>query len=186
LIDTQKIAKIVETLREILGKSYLLSYTNATHVLLFLPEKHDEVKKLLHIECRHDEGCCYYFKDFSVALWQDVDDAVGFQGDVVCCVEFFEKEVNRDFHWRKRPPAFQKGSIMQISFRIECPHCHWGHIFKDSYINQGYLKGKCEHCGEPFFFKITVTGVSVETSKELPQGIPCATLPEAKELSDEI
>jgi hypothetical protein len=188
VIYTKNIAGIIDSIREILKESYLLSYSNATHVVLFRPDKHDEIKDLLSELAVHHEGCCFYFKDFSVALWQDVEDAIGFQGESVCCVEFFEKEINRNFHWRKGSPVVQnqKGDIMQISFRIECPHCHWGHIFKDSYINMGYLKGKCEHCGEAFFFKITVTGVDVEINRELPQGLPCVTLPEAKEALDEI
>ena len=184
MIDTHKFEKMVDTIRQVLGNSYLLSYGAETYVLLFLPEKYKEIKNLLSNLTDRCEGCCYYFKDFSVALWQDVEDAVGFQGESVCCVEFFEGEVNRNFHWRRKQTptvTVQKGEKMQIPFRIECPHCHWGHTFKDSYINQGYLKGKCEHCGELFFIKITVTGVNVEISKELPANIPCATLPEAKD-----
>lgn len=71
---------------------------------------------------------------------------------------------------------------MEITFRIECPKCHWGHEFLNSYINMGYLKGKCNHCGNIFFFKATIMGVSVEVSQDLPDGVPCATLPEAKEI----
>jgi DNA-directed RNA polymerase subunit RPC12/RpoP len=181
VIDTQKFAKIIESIRGILKKSYLLSYTNSTHVLLFQSSKHDEVKDLLSKLADRYEGCCFYFKDFSVALWQDVEDAIGFQGDPVCCVEFFENEINRNFHWRKKPPAVQKGNNMQIPIRIECPHCHWGHSFSSSYINQGYLKGKCDHCGEAIFFKVIITGFNIEINKELPAGVPCRTLPEAKE-----
>jgi hypothetical protein len=70
---------------------------------------------------------------------------------------------------------------MQATFRIECPKCLWGHEFKDSYINMGFLKGKCQHCGNEFFFKITVAGVNVEVSQELPEGVPCATLPEVED-----
>jgi hypothetical protein len=69
---------------------------------------------------------------------------------------------------------------MKIGFRIECPQCHWGHSFKDSYVNEGFLKGKCEHCGNIFFFKVTVTGVNIEVCQALSENTPCKTLPEAK------
>jgi acyl carrier protein len=65
---------------------------------------------------------------------------------------------------------------MQINFRIECPHCHWGVGYKDSYVNKGFLKIKCDHCKKVLFFKITVMGVLVEVSKELPEGLPCESL----------
>jgi hypothetical protein len=67
-----------------------------------------------------------------------------------------------------------------MTFRIECPQCHWGHEFKDSYINDGFLKGKCAHCGNEFFFKITVSGIQIDVSQTFPEGIPCKTLDEAK------
>jgi len=186
VINTQKFAKIIEPIRGILKESYLLSYTNSTHVLLFKPDRHNEVKDLLSKSTDRHEGCCFYFKDFSVALWQDVEDAIGFQGDPVCCVEFFENEINRNFHWRKKPPAVQKGNNMQIPIRIECPHCHWGYAFSTSHINQGHLKARCYHCKEIFTLKITVTGFNVEVNKELPAGVPCRTLPEAKVDEDDL
>ena len=61
---------------------------------------------------------------------------------------------------------------MKITFRIECPHCHWGHPFRDGYVNMGWLEVECTHCGERFFTKVTVTGVNVETEKALPEGVP--------------
>jgi superfamily II DNA helicase RecQ len=61
---------------------------------------------------------------------------------------------------------------VKFAFRIECPVCKWGHEFRDSYVNMGFLKGKCSHCESDFFFKITVTGVAVETLKELPPDVP--------------
>jgi hypothetical protein len=76
---------------------------------------------------------------------------------------------------------------MIIPIRIECPHCHWGHLFNNSYINQGQLKGKCNHCEKIFFFKVTIMGFSVETNKELPDDVPCMTLLEAKsEIKDNL
>ena len=68
-----------------------------------------------------------------------------------------------------------------MTFRIECPRCHWGHEFRDSYINKGFLKGVCQHCGNIFFFKITVMGVDVQICQELPkEDTPYETLPEAR------
>lgn len=58
---------------------------------------------------------------------------------------------------------------MKMIFRLECPHCKWGQEMRDSYINQGWLEGKCLHCSKAFFFKATVTGVSLESVAELPQ-----------------
>jgi hypothetical protein len=109
MIDMQKYAEIMEIIRKNLNDSYLLSYTDTTHVLFFLPDKHDEIKELLCRKADRFEGCCYYFKNFSVALWQDVDDAIGFRGETICCIEFFEDEINRNFHWRKKQPSHPSG-----------------------------------------------------------------------------
>jgi transcription elongation factor Elf1 len=73
---------------------------------------------------------------------------------------------------------------MNLLFRIECPHCHWGHTWSDTYINQGWLTLSCTHCGENFHTKVTVTGVNVEIAKDLPEGVPCMTLPEARSQSN--
>jgi len=69
--------------------------------------------------------------------------------------------------------------IMKINFRVECPHCKWGKSVHAAHINQGYLKGRCQHCDEIFYFKITVKGIEVEYHKKLPEGAPCTTLVEA-------
>jgi hypothetical protein len=69
---------------------------------------------------------------------------------------------------------------MQMTFRLECPKCHWGHEFRDSYINKGFLKGVCQHCGNTFFFKVTVMGVDVQVCQEPPKDAPWEALPEAK------
>lgn len=69
---------------------------------------------------------------------------------------------------------------MQMTFRIECPKCHWGHEFKDQYINMGFLKGRCDHCKNDFFFKVAVSGVQVDVLQDLSEGVPCQTLDEAK------
>ena len=61
---------------------------------------------------------------------------------------------------------------MKLVFRIECPYCHWGIEFKNSYINQGWVRVKCDHCGEQSYTKIAVTGIKIETEKELPEGAP--------------
>lgn len=58
---------------------------------------------------------------------------------------------------------------MKIAFRIECPHCKWGYEWRDSYVNQGWLEAECAHCGENFFFKISIPTVDVQTSPGLPE-----------------
>ena len=65
---------------------------------------------------------------------------------------------------------------MQLAFRIECPHCHWGYEWKNENVNMGFLKANCKHCGKSFVFKLTITGVKVEFEPELPKDIPCKTL----------
>lgn len=57
---------------------------------------------------------------------------------------------------------------MIIPLRIECPHCRWGYPWDDKKINQGYVKLQCNHCNLTFWTKITITGFSVETTKEFP------------------
>ena len=70
---------------------------------------------------------------------------------------------------------------MKILFRLECPFCHWGHEWRDDYVNMGWLKLQCAHCGEKFFTKIAIPSVKVSTCKSLPEGVPCFTTEEAKE-----
>jgi DNA-directed RNA polymerase subunit RPC12/RpoP len=62
---------------------------------------------------------------------------------------------------------------VKISFRIECPYCNWGHNWSNNYVNQGWLALECFHCGKQFYNKITITGVNIETTKELPVDVPC-------------
>jgi hypothetical protein len=52
---------------------------------------------------------------------------------------------------------------------------------RDAFINQGFLRGKCAHCDESFFFKLTVKGIEVEYHKELPLDTPCKSVEEYKE-----
>ena len=65
---------------------------------------------------------------------------------------------------------------MQMTFRMDCPACKWGNKIKSSYINQGILKIKCSHCGKPFYFKVTVTGINIEVFQEKPKNSPCKTV----------
>jgi len=58
---------------------------------------------------------------------------------------------------------------MQLAFRLECPHCRWGHPWRDRYVNQGWVLLRCEHCNRGFYARIRVTGVEVETSRERPE-----------------
>lgn len=69
---------------------------------------------------------------------------------------------------------------MKIAFRIECPHCRWGHEWHDDYVNQGWLQMRCGHCGETFVARIDIPTVNIEINKELPEGACCFTLPEVK------
>ena len=69
---------------------------------------------------------------------------------------------------------------MKISFRIECPSCHWGHEWRDEYINMGWIALKCSHCDSRFFTKISIPTVDVSLVGFLPEGVPCFTTPEAK------
>ena len=69
---------------------------------------------------------------------------------------------------------------MKILFRIECPLCKWGHEWRDDYVNMGWLKLRCAHCGEEFYVKVTIPSVDISISKKLPKDVPCFTMPEAK------
>jgi len=57
---------------------------------------------------------------------------------------------------------------MKIAFRLECPHCKWGHEWRDQYVNQGWIKLECGHCEKEFFAKIHIPVVQVETSATTP------------------
>jgi ribosomal protein L33 len=74
-----------------------------------------------------------------------------------------------------------KARAMKITFRLECSRCGWGHEWSDNYVNMGWLVMRCSHCEEKFYTKIDVTGVSINSQTELPEGQPCTTLQEAKE-----
>lgn len=52
---------------------------------------------------------------------------------------------------------------MMLAFRIECPHCKWGHTWHDSFVNQGWIVLECGHCNKEFFTKVAVTGINIET-----------------------
>ena len=67
---------------------------------------------------------------------------------------------------------------MKISFRIDCPHCHWGYPWSDRYVNTGWLILRCGHCNDTFCLKINIPVVQVETEKILPKGEPCQNLVE--------
>ena len=59
-----------------------------------------------------------------------------------------------------------------LNFRLECPKCKWGHEFRDSYVNQGWIKLHCTHCENEFWTKIAVTGIKIEIEQDLPEGAP--------------
>ena len=84
--------------------------------------------------------------------------------------------------WKKN--ASKEIKEMTTAVRIECPKCRWGFKYKDSHINQGFLKAKCKHCSNLFFFKITLTGVNVEVFQDKPDA-PVHTLKEAKQITNQ-
>ena len=58
---------------------------------------------------------------------------------------------------------------MQMSFRIECPKCNWGHKWQNSIINQGWIKLHCVHCESDFLCKVTIPTVITEVKEVLPE-----------------
>jgi len=62
---------------------------------------------------------------------------------------------------------------MKLMFRVECPKCLWGYGPSPNDVNQGFVEAKCQHCGNAFFFKITVNDVKVEVKQILPNDVPC-------------
>ena len=66
---------------------------------------------------------------------------------------------------------------MKISFRLECPHCKWGHPWHDKYVNMGWVNLTCHHCEKKFYTKIAITGVDVNTQKEPPEELLVNKLP---------
>lgn len=64
---------------------------------------------------------------------------------------------------------------MKIAFRLECPACHWGHEWRDDYVNQGWLELVCSHCEKSFFVKITIPSIAVEVCLDRPEA-PVAAL----------
>jgi hypothetical protein len=91
---------LIVNIRNILKDFYLLSFKLRTFVIIFLPEKYEELQFFLANHSEHHAGCCYYFSKYSVALWQDLEDVIGFKNEVVCVIEIFEEKINRDFYWR--------------------------------------------------------------------------------------
>lgn len=57
--------------------------------------------------------------------------------------------------------------MKKLLFRIECPHCGWGYKWNDDYINAGWIKLTCKHCGKTFHTKITVTGININIKKDI-------------------
>jgi hypothetical protein len=109
MIDLERVGYLVDLLKKALSDSYLLGFNNKTYVVVFNPEKIAEIKTLLEKNCATCEGICYYFFGFSVVIWEDVYDVIGFKGESVCCVEIFEgKEINKEFYWRYKENAVGK------------------------------------------------------------------------------
>ena len=55
---------------------------------------------------------------------------------------------------------------MIANIRIECPHCGWGYGYNQEDVNQGYRIGVCNHCGNNFKFKITLSKIEVDIQKD--------------------
>ena len=109
MIDVERAGYLIDLIKKNLFDSYLLSYANKTYVIIFRSEKVDEIKRLLEINSARCEGICYYFFGFSVAVWEDVYDVIGFKGESVCCVEIFDgSEINKEFYWRYKEDAVGK------------------------------------------------------------------------------
>jgi hypothetical protein len=109
MIDIERVGYLVNLLKETLTDSYLLGFNNKTNVIIFRPEKTKEIKDVLSLNSAHHEGICYFFFGFSVAVWEDVYDVIGFKGEPVCCVEIFEGcEINKEFYWRYKEDAIGK------------------------------------------------------------------------------
>lgn len=87
-----------------LGRSYLISFFSKTIVVVFKPCVYDDMVMFLKESCESSAGCCYYFTGYSVALWQDIEDVIGFRDEVVCVMEIFLNgdKINREFYWRAK------------------------------------------------------------------------------------
>ena len=66
---------------------------------------------------------------------------------------------------------------MKITFRLECPHCKWGHEWRNDFVNMGWLELFCNHCDKSFFAKISIPEVKVETSPNIPDDVPIQSEP---------
>ena len=58
-----------------------------------------------------------------------------------------------------------------MNFRVECPKCHWGYGVKNDQINAGYLRVTCSHCGNQFWFILTLSDIRLHVSQDLPKGV---------------
>lgn len=101
MIDLERFGYLVNLIREKLSDSYLLGFNNKTYVIVFKPEKLEEVKQILETTSADYGGICFYYFGYSVALWDDLYDVIGFKGENVCCLEIFDgNNINKEFYWR--------------------------------------------------------------------------------------
>jgi hypothetical protein len=90
-----------------LKDSFLMSFYLKTYVIDFKPDKYDQLSHFLAILSKKHAGCCYYFDGYSVALWQDLENVVGFNNEIVCCAEIFEGDkIEKDFYFLKDKNPF--------------------------------------------------------------------------------
>jgi hypothetical protein len=109
MVDIERIGYLVNLIKEKLSDSYLLGLNSKTYVIVFKPEKLEEVKKILEVNSASYGGVCFYFFGYSVALWDDLYDVIGFKGEGVCCVEIFDgSEINKEFYWRHKDNQLAK------------------------------------------------------------------------------
>ena len=109
MIDLERAGYLISLLKEKLSDSYLLGFNNKTYVIVFKPEKTSDVKTLLEENSATYSGICYFFFGFSVALWEDVFDVIGFKGEIVSCIEVFEgAQINKEFYWRHKEDEYKR------------------------------------------------------------------------------
>jgi len=101
MIDISEIP--IALIKKKLNGSYLLGFNNKSYVIVFKPNKYGSLDKFLSKSSLTHEGCCYYFNGYSIALWDDLTDVIGFHDEHVCCLEIFQgNNITRDFYYRTR------------------------------------------------------------------------------------
>jgi hypothetical protein len=58
--------------------------------------------------------------------------------------------------------------LNKFEIRIECPKCCWGYAYRHEEVNKGYRKAKCIHCGNEFWYKITINKIDIDVCQDRP------------------